>query len=76
MTLAMSQWVVYDHPLDHPDGFIARRWEINGIDIRATADTLAGTDLEQIRRVLRDELGLYCLTRYAEDDPSIVEVWL
>ena len=23
---ALEMWVVYDHPLDHPDGFIARRW--------------------------------------------------
>ncbi len=45
---ALTIWTVYDRPKDHPDGFIARRFEIGRGQTIATDDTLAGK-LEDIR---------------------------
>lgn len=73
---ALSMWVVYDHPSDFPDWWVARRWDIvTGVNepvnsgVVFTARTLSG---------LRDLLpeGLYRMDRNPQDDPAIVEVWL
>jgi hypothetical protein len=71
----LSQWVIYDHPSDFPDCFVIRRWVIEATGPVKTADILWSTSLE----TLRDEMqrrGLYCLPRFEEDDPKIVEVWM
>jgi hypothetical protein len=70
----MSQWVIYDHPRDDPDHYVMRRWEIRGSLMIATADVAQADTLEEIRQAIPP--GLYCLPRFAEDDPCIVEVWL
>lgn len=72
---ALSIWTVYDHPLDYPETYIARRAEIGVGVVSNTADTIADEDLEKIRDQLRDR-GLTRLPRSAGDDPFIIEVWL
>ncbi|MBR0753537.1 hypothetical protein JQ604_15215 [Bradyrhizobium jicamae] len=73
----MSQWVVYDHPRDHPDAFVARRWEV----IRGTPepvptqDMIGGVDLSELRACLGDA-GLVKLSRSEGDQPQIIEVWI
>lgn len=73
MTGELSQWVIYDHPADFPDSYVARRWTIGPRGIGRTDDIRIGT-LEQLREPLQ-EAGLFMLTRSPEDDPTIVEVW-
>ena len=71
----MSMWVVYDHPLDYPTEFVARRHEVTKEGSRPTNEAMSSHSLD----LLRDELvgrGLTCLTRSPEDDPKIVETWL
>jgi hypothetical protein len=63
-------WTVYDHPTDHPDTFIARRFEND----KPTTDAIAG-DLDLIRKCMQ-RAGLTCLMRAASDDAKIVETWL
>jgi hypothetical protein len=72
----LINWVIYDHPKDFPDGFIARRWEVGGglREPLATEDALTGT-LANLRSGFW-RAGLTCLTRSPEDDPKIVETWL
>jgi len=71
---ALSIWTVYDHPLDRPDDFVARRFEILRMHVTATNDVLTAPTLEQ----LRDKLppGLTLLPREALDDAKIVESWV
>lgn len=69
----LSLWTVYRRPLDHPDSFVARRWEIHP-EIAPTADVLLAHDLEALREMLPS--GLVRLDRQPTDDPVIVESWV
>lgn len=64
-------WVLYDHPHDHPHGYIARRW----IGDQPTNETISSRDVEQVRNALA-MMGLVKLMRNAGDDPAILESWL
>jgi hypothetical protein len=66
----LPMWTIFDRPKDHPDGFIARRFE----SIMPTGDTLTG-ELEAIREIFINA-GLFRLPRSADDEPQIVETWL
>jgi hypothetical protein len=67
---ALSLWTIYEKPLDHPDGFLARRFEMDA----PTLDTVTG-DLEHIRLIFT-RAGLYRLGREPDDEPQIVETWV
>lgn len=69
----LSIWVVYDHPKDFPDHFIARRWLANDT-LTPTSDFYLADDLESLRGQL--PAGLYRLPAQPGDDPSIVETWM
>jgi hypothetical protein len=68
----LSVWVVYDHPADYPDTYVARCW----IDDRPTDSVIVSTDLEKIRDVLEIEMHLVKLMPMEGDDPTILETWL
>jgi len=67
-------WVVYDHPSDYPDEYVARQHVVGVAGQQPTDRMMTGT-LESIRVALTN-LGLVCITRSEEDDPVIVETWL
>lgn len=70
----MSQlvtWVLYDHPLDHPEFFIVRRWVGEEPEPRA----YGFRQLERARAWL-EQFGLCRLSRYEDDAPRILEVWV
>jgi hypothetical protein len=71
---ALSLWTIYEKPLDHPDGFLARRFESNKDGDGPTMDTVTG-DLEHIRDIFT-RAGLYRLGREPDDEPQIVETWV
>jgi hypothetical protein len=66
----LPMWTIYDRPSDHPEGFIARRFEGEN----PTGGTLTG-ELDEIRKVLW-QAGLVKLSRKDEDEPQIVETWV
>lgn len=73
MTDALIMWVIYDHPLDFPDGFIARLWQ----GATATDRVVTGETLGAVRGKLRTlHPDLVSFHRSERDDPRIVEVWL
>ncbi len=72
--LEMSQWVIYRYPRDYPDKFVARRWEVWAGHILATDEMALADTLEEIREKIPP--GLYCLGRFEDDDPCILEVWI
>lgn len=64
-------WVIYDHPLDYPDCFVARLW----VGEVATGETIASTDIEVLRDAM-ERMGLVKLLPMQGDDPVILETWL
>jgi hypothetical protein len=72
----LRMWVVYDHPRDFPDYFIAREWLVDGSGERATASTIQSKRLETIRETLCAQMGKVCIGRSSRDEPKIIEVWL
>jgi hypothetical protein len=70
----LSLWSIYDRPSDHPDGYIARRFEVGGGKTAATGDTINGK-LEDIRQAFW-KAGLMKLSRRQGDDARIVESWV
>ena len=66
----IPMWVVYDHPSDMPEQFVARKW----LTDKHTEAFFLGETLEVLRAKLPQ--GLTRLARHPNDDPAIVEVWL
>jgi hypothetical protein len=70
----MTIWTVYDHPLDAPDLFVARKWVVGKGTLTATNEMRGCNDLEGLRAML--PRGLTRLYRHPHDDPKILEVWI
>jgi len=75
MNEALEMWVIYDHPKDYPNSFIARRWLVDDKGERFTGDIINANSLEKLRIVLIN-IGKTCINRDPNDDPVIVETWL
>lgn len=73
--LIMEQWVIYDHPLDLPLYYVARKWEARRSGIVATDDVYLSTNIDTIRNKL-EAFGKVKLMRFPKDDPKIMEVWI
>ena len=72
----LSIWVVYDHPLDWPRYYVARRHIAIPVELAGpTGDVIMDVDLERIRDNM-EQLGLTKLDRFPEDDDKIMETWL
>ena len=72
----MTVWVIYDHPKDHPDTFVARpQFVMEDNSVQPCRVAWANEDLDVIREALA-ATGLTCLSRDPNDDPKIVECWL
>lgn len=69
--LLLKMWTIYDHPSDYPDCFVAREFVMD----KPTENLIATPDLETLRGHFI-EIGLTCLARSPEDNPSVVETWL
>lgn len=72
---SISFWVVYDHPKDEPDTYIARRWTITNGVLCFTRDTITCQTVTAIRDWMRNA-GLVHFNRSPADDPAILESWL
>jgi hypothetical protein len=77
----LNIWTVYDHPLDFPHSYVARRFEVGSPKrgegmpaTRATDDIIQG-ELRIIRESFR-HCGLTRMPRAEQDEPQIVECWL
>lgn len=67
----LSIWVVYDHPEDWPEYYVAREWIGDQPGNMVTLDR----NLDRLRERLQ-RLGLVRLERMPEDEPHILETWL
>jgi hypothetical protein len=68
-------WVIYDHPTDYPDSFVARQFFCGPNIVLATDNVVTALDLDALRRALARD-GLTPIDRLPGDDPKIVESWL
>lgn len=71
---ALVMWVIYDHPSDFPEHFVARRW----VGESPTTDHVLADSLEDVRTKVATRFAFVpsMLPRFENDDPKIVEVWL
>ena len=78
----LSMWVVYDHPKDFPEHYVARQWLVRmgakTASVEATANVLYSESLEAVRDMVMFTAGAgrVNIGRYDDDDPKIVEVWV
>lgn len=69
----LVMFTIYDHPRDHPNSWVVRRWVVRRLACRPDEMRLAGS-LEEARDLLPP--GVTRLPRGPDDDPRIVETWL
>ena len=67
--MSLEIWVIYDHPRDDPEMFVARMWVLD----QPTGITFASPSLDLLRRMLPP--GLHMMPRQENDDPVILETW-
>lgn len=66
-------WVVYDHPIDFPDWWVARRFD----GPVPTDEVITAPSAPVLRSMLREAWpDLVRFSRSEGDDPKIAEVWL
>jgi hypothetical protein len=70
----LGMWVIYDHPTDFPDKFVARRFYIGPRVILSSDDFVTSDTLNGVRALLPD--GLINIGRDEHDDAKIVETWV
>lgn len=76
MSDALIMWVVYDHPSDFPDEYVARKHVVlSGGAYGPTPEIMLSRSLDELRDGL-EALGLVHLDRMEGDDPVILETWL
>ena len=68
-------WVVYDHPADHPDHYIARKFVITNFAVDPTRKYLRSHRLQVLQAALQRK-GLTRMDHDISDDPVILETWL
>lgn len=71
----LVMWVVYDHPRDHPEQYVARQHIVGIAGDQPTDRVMFAATIESIRAALAN-LGLVCVPRSPADDAVIVETWL
>ena len=70
----LRMWVVYDHPLDFPDCFVAREWIALSFPI-ATDNVLTAPTLDALRALIPPAADRW-IPRDQFDDPRILGVYL
>ena len=66
----LTMWVIYKHPSDYPDEFVARKFILD----KPTSEIKTSDTIETLRLLL--PMGLTRVERDDSDDPVIVEAWL
>lgn len=71
----LPMWVVYCHPSDFPEYYVARQHVVGIGGQQPTDRVMLAATLESLRVAL-SAVGLLCIERNESDDPVIVETWL
>lgn len=75
--MTIEMWTIYDHPLDFPDQFVARRWSVvRGSLTPIPSDKyLKSASLDDLHRHFR-ACGYEWLPRMEDDDPVILGIYM
>jgi hypothetical protein len=67
-------WTIYDHPLDYPNGFVARKFLLD----QPTDEAVYAPTLDEAQKVIKQlsPIQLTRIERLPQDHPNIVEAWL
>lgn len=68
-------WVVYDHPDDDPNFYLARQWVVSAGNFTPTTNTVRARHIEDIREKMM-HMDLFRIDRDPSDEPSVLEQWL
>ena len=74
--MELDMWVVYDHPTDYPNKFVARKHVVTICGSAPTQNIILADDIEAVREVLLAQMGLTRIPRQLDDDPKIMETWI
>jgi len=74
--MSMTMWVLYDHPRDCPDAYVAREWLFERDRVIPTESVIKAPELETLREIMLTQMGKTCLPRNPTDDPVIIESWV
>lgn len=67
-------WTIYNRPLDYPNHFAVRQWEVTDEGLVMHAMACLYDTLEEAREGI--PVGTICFPRDPDDDAVIVETWL
>lgn len=68
----MPMIVVYDHPTDYPDNYVARVFEVGN----PTNTVIVKDNVDEIQEDIRKNTYMIFFPRDAADKPCIVGVWM
>jgi hypothetical protein len=71
----LTMWTVYGHIDAYPLNCQARELLVTAEGPRFTGQHAVGP-LDALRWYLSEELGLSCLGREPQDDPTVIETWV
>lgn len=69
-----SCWVIYRYPLDYPNHWVVRRWELRPRGPLSTPDVSLHTTLEAARRAIPQKT--ISVGPQAYDPPCAHEIWI
>jgi hypothetical protein len=70
---SLNGWTIYDHPLDYPNQFVARRWDF--LTGKPSTEIIVADSLAELRTYFAS-IGLVTMLRQPEDDSVIIETWI
>lgn len=70
---ALTQYVIYEHPNDHPDKWVVRAWSIGAGRLEAGPIIAIENDLDAAREKIPD--GMVNVGRFPDDLAVVHEVW-
>lgn len=71
----LTLWVIYDHPLDFPDGFVLRaQWAMRSGAIQVDRVAWYAKTADELRSIVPPDL--FCISRQPDDPKVILETWL
>jgi hypothetical protein len=76
LTEKLYNYAIYDHPTDHPDNWVVRRWEIGKGNVKPDMEAHLFFSIESARNYIQEACPGATLIDSTDPDPHIAEVWM
>jgi hypothetical protein len=70
----LPMFVIYDHPTDFPDSYVARLW-VTLPQPQSTEFVILSERIGNLRQIM-EQIGFAQLARDPADDPKALETWI